>query len=72
MALLRSYYSSEGPMIELISTDYAYLLALNSMILFFLMESKASSIAYSVFLLAVSSRLGSSAVSFKKLSKLSV
>lgn len=69
MALFKSYYYSLGPMIELMSTDWTYFFALNSVILFFLIESKASSIASSAFLLKESSTGASSAVSFKKLSK---
>ncbi len=50
IALFRISYSSLTPIIELMSTDSAYLLALNYVILFFLIESKASSIATSALL----------------------
>ena len=72
MALFKNSSSSLLPTIELISTDSTYLFALNYVILFFLIESNASSIAYSAFLFPPSSQIVSSAVSFKKFSKLEV
>jgi hypothetical protein len=57
-------------MIELISTDCTYLLALYSRILFLRIESKASSMASVVSFFKESSIMLSSAVSFKKLNKL--